>query len=1687
MPTKSPPNPSDEQFLDAVYARIFEQVEDGHRPLLEDFLSDRPHLKAEISKLIEIALEIAIAPSNHRPDLADFEIVSELGRGGMGAVYLARQLRAGGRLVALKILQQHAVPSEKARDRFVHEANTLAKLRHPNIVTLHDVILDHGVSAYAMEWIDGKPLSQLIERLRSFNNPTSQKGGTDSVSSDKSKSVRTPMNNVADFLGASADAIRESSYTIFICRILISIARALAEVHRLGLTHRDVKPSNILLRRDGTALLTDFGLVRQPDSAVVTQTGHFIGTLAYASPEQLHGDHSSVGPCSDGYSLGVTLYHALTLQLPFTGQSPAELLTQIEGGRSASLRRLCRDLPRDLETIVIKAMDPDPSRRYATTDELADDLECLLNLQPIKAKPATLVTRVFKAVKRNRASLMGAIVGSFLALSLTTFAGVYFLLFPRWAERHVSEARLSLLHPDQANQIYTIMFWNVPFEGKSVVSLESLQTALKRYDSAIRLKPWNLDAQQEREAVRLAMKEIAWRQTGKRSGIALGMSTPDRIATVSGELSLRSRGLLAFVVGDPVEALETWSRIDPLESADPLVEAAMGMLHLANSEPARSYPRLQNAVNSFPGVSFLTMYLADAALQCGDIDKAAKLIDRARREPFQDIQNGLGRLEADLLVAQGRDQEAETAYQKLLSPVALLNYARFLESRGRLEDSVSKYAAVSRAVPRSRNASLLFLNAIHAWWESMSPTSRFQAIRKCLEPEKSGRADLVALLNAYSIADRAISGLQPNAALEESMQESTSQRFSQTLRRSRSASNLQRDVVSLETLAGRMEVQNVERWNHLIKLPSLMKDWLAKSWVSPRPTLNGLFAEWCAETTAAILHCADACMHRYKTAFVFPIRMRPKVVVSPLVIATTSLAGPSQPYWAERCVTGPSARNAYHVAYDSARSVSVLFGGYDTTDLGDTWEWDGSSWLLRSSAGPSARNQHAMAYDSERNETILFGGVTEPSVFRGDTWAWDGTSWTLLANLGPSARYQHAMAFDSARGVTVVFGGADASATLQTDTWEWDGTQWLLRSNVGPSRNGAEMVYDSARERVVLFGGSNQPGTVNYNDTWEWDGTTWTQVATTGPSPRRAHGMAYDSMRGVAVLFGGWDGTESLNDTWEWDGTQWLEAIGPQPESRSFHMLVHDAARDRTIVFGGSGGSLLLGDTWERGVASNDDDFDLIVNNKDSCPQFYNPCQELTSPPTGFTGLGDLPGGSNYSRALALSADGTTVGGDSFSANCTSNYVGEPFRWRADTGIVGLGDLPGADFMGTGYGVSADGSVVTGWSSSGNGSGFLNTEAYRWTQVSGMIGLGDLAGGEFKSEGDGISDNGGMIVGNVADPDGYKGAYWTSEQGWTAIAPAGSVSYGISRSGEWLCGRGASGAFRWSQDTGYEEIGDLPGGGTLAFGQRVSDSGIVAGGGTSASGTEAFVWNPTDGIVGLGDLAGGGFASYANGISADGSIIVGEGTSGNGQEALMWDDTLTIHRVVDVLAANGVAIPCEWTLRSASDVTENCGVITLIGRATNANGDTEAWIASYVPGSQPIDPNTQCDDGNPCTDDLCAGASGCMNVNNSNTCDDNDSCTINDACTSGVCAGTPPRPWGDITPADCDPVVSGCNVVNIDDILCVLSSFAGNYTCAGGLANADIVPCAGNGVINLDDILGVLNAFTGANQCPCVP
>ncbi len=281
-----------------------------------------------------------------------------------------------------------------------------------------------------------------------------------------------------------------------------------------------------------------------------------------------------------------------------------------------------------------------------------------------------------------------------------------------------------------------------------------------------------------------------------------------------------------------------------------------------------------------------------------------------------------------------------------------------------------------------------------------------------------------------------------------------------------------------------------------------------------------------------------------------------------------------------------------------------------------------------------------------------------------------------------------------------------------------------------------------------------------------------------------------------------------------------------------------------------------------------------------------------------------MPGGRFISYAYAVSGDGSVIVGRGETASGD-----EAFRWTSVSGMVGLGDLPGGIFSGSAKAVSSGGSIV-GTSRSGSGN-----EAFRWKPLWGMIGLGDLPGGNFSSGANGVSADGSVVV-------------------------------GTGRSNSNLFSREA---FRWTPGEGMVGLGDLPGGSFFSRANDVSADGSVVVGQGNSGYSEAFRWTSGRGMVGLGYLPGGSKGSNALDVSADGSVVVGRSDSDSGMEAFIWDSSNGMQSVATILESGGMGLT-GWRLDSATGVSDDGQILT--GWGINPSGKTEAWVANL--GTEPI-------------------------------------------------------------------------------------------------------------------------------------
>jgi serine/threonine protein kinase/WD40 repeat protein len=360
------------------------------------------------------------APPPPLPEqLGDFRIVREIGRGGMGVVYEAEQISLG-RHVALKVLPRHALLDPESVERFRREAKAAAGLHHTNIVPVFGTGEHDGLHYFVMQLIPGVGLDVLIRDLeKQRGKPTAVTPRAAAAPSAEERTEKVPSGSGGSgteralrvphpALAASSGSGR--AYWLAVARIGVQVAEALAFAHAHGVLHRDIKPSNLLLDAQGTVWVTDFGLAKAAaDGADLTHSGDIIGTLRYMAPERFRGKSD---PRSDLYSLGITLYELLTFRSPFAATDRNQLLHQVVHEEPPRPRRVNREVPRDLETIVLKATAKDPAHRYATAQELADDLRRFLDDRPVRARQVTPPERLWRWCRRDprTAALLGALL-----------------------------------------------------------------------------------------------------------------------------------------------------------------------------------------------------------------------------------------------------------------------------------------------------------------------------------------------------------------------------------------------------------------------------------------------------------------------------------------------------------------------------------------------------------------------------------------------------------------------------------------------------------------------------------------------------------------------------------------------------------------------------------------------------------------------------------------------------------------------------------------------------------------------------------------------------------------------------------------------------------------------------------------------------------------------------------------------------------------------------------------------------------------------------------------------------------------------------------------------------------------------------------------------------------------------------
>jgi eukaryotic-like serine/threonine-protein kinase len=667
-----------EAFFELVYHELLIREELGERVDADEYvrtfptLADRLRLQLEVHSALSRACGGA-APrpaqsSAPLPEISGYEVLAEIGRGGMGVVYRARQIHPS-RHVAIKMILDGRFASRRDLRRFRNEAEAVAALDHPNIVSVHEVGEHQGLQYFSMRLLEGGSLADAGTNL--FNDP----------------------RRVAE--------------------LLAEIAGAIHHAHQRGVLHRDLKPANILLDENGRPHVTDFGLAKrvlaQDD---LTAPGALVGSPGFMAPEQASGDPSTVTTATDVYGLGAILYSVLTGRAPFEAASARESLSKLQDEPPEPPTKRNPRIPKPLEIICLKCLEKDPARRYPSAQALADDLGRWLAGEPIVARPSPTAVRVWLWIRREPVK---AVLAISLAATVTLGAASTLVLW-RKAVEHLSDA----LHEKKLVELAN---------GDLRRAFREVDASRSRERAALDLERAARKRAQDRFAIALEIAGETLTDSGETSILRLPNTDGLRSKVIHRTID-QFRRLQAAIEADPSPEVrdqlassyqnlsEMLQRVD---SGDESIAAGKRSVEirrkLANEESA-SIPRaiaLSDAARKLGGVQLHFVKLDDAL---ASFEESCKVLEPlAARHPgdgglLSTLAVGRVRV-ANLLIRRGRTEQGFEEYQRALNTYAQIarRFPDRDEPRFNLASAVRSYAMAYRMVGRFDEAARLFERA----------------------------------------------------------------------------------------------------------------------------------------------------------------------------------------------------------------------------------------------------------------------------------------------------------------------------------------------------------------------------------------------------------------------------------------------------------------------------------------------------------------------------------------------------------------------------------------------------------------------------------------------------------------------------------------------------------------------------------------------------------------------------------------------------------------------------------------------------------------------------------------------------------------------------------------------------------------------------------------------------------------
>lgn len=606
------------------------------------------------------------APVSGLKRVGHYRIVRQLGAGGMGTVYLAHDENMD-RDVALKVMSRHQGGSDKATRRFEQEAWIAGRLDHPNIVRVYERGVWEDLNYFSMEVVSGGSLADVVDNMRRL--------GRDD---------------------ALALKFGSSEYVHWAMRKIIEAARGLEHAHRQGVVHRDVKPLNLLLSKArGELKIADFGLAIDAEVTRMTTAGAVLGTIMFMAPEQIRGEGDAIDARTDVYALGVTLFELLTLKLPYSGKTQQMYMSQVLSSEARRASALNAMVGRDLEVVLSKAMEKEQKERYQSAAAFADDLDNVLHLRPIEARPVGRVTRLLKWIRRKpvHAALIGTLVvtipiGSVVAIQTVQehFAAraqrIRGLLDEaRWAEERERPqmaldrvARVLDLDGDNVDAMRHramahYMLWNASGVGEAR-DAEHAQRMLTDIGGVVAARP--------EASWPLTLRAFMLHQLGRSDEALLDEAAAQRLrADPPTDEDLSEEARLAHIRGESARAVELFSELIGRypDSVQALASRALALENVGRADEALIDYRVVIGID--PQFARAYVDLASLSADRGKIAEALGFIERALEFDAEDplAQEALAHVkltEGRQAIGEGRPalailEQAEQAARKALA------------------------------------------------------------------------------------------------------------------------------------------------------------------------------------------------------------------------------------------------------------------------------------------------------------------------------------------------------------------------------------------------------------------------------------------------------------------------------------------------------------------------------------------------------------------------------------------------------------------------------------------------------------------------------------------------------------------------------------------------------------------------------------------------------------------------------------------------------------------------------------------------------------------------------------------------------------------------------------------------------------------------------------------------------------